>query len=322
MVRRIVSFLPSATEMAFALGLGDQVFGVSHECDYPPEARTKPAVVRNALPIERMSQAEIDVAVTWRLRNGLSLYQIDDAVVLDAAPDLVITQNLCEVCAPAGNDIADLVRLLPKAPEVLWMTPKSLEQIFDNVRDLGQATACEHQADRLISHGRARLERVRVLADTADSRPRVFCMEWMDPVYCCGHWVPEMVALAGGEDALGRLGTDSVRIPWDDVLAWAPEVLVVMPCGFGIAKAFDEAQRLLDYPGWSQIPAVVSGRVYVADANAYFARPGPRVVDGTELLAHLIHPELFAWTGETDAFRRLATPEGGQALRRVGRCSP
>jgi iron complex transport system substrate-binding protein len=127
--------------------------------------------------------------------------------------------------------------------------------------------------------------------------------------------------MAGGQDALGRLGTDSVLIPWDKVLAWAPEVLVVMPCGFGIAKAFDEAQRLFDYPGWSQIPAVLSGQVYVADANANFARPGPRVVDGTELLAHLIHPELFAWTGEPDGFRELVTPEGGQALRRVGRCS-
>jgi iron complex transport system substrate-binding protein len=318
MTRRIVSFLPSATEMAFALGLGDQVYGVSHECDYPPEARTKPAVVRNALPIEQMSQAQIDVAVTERLRSGFSLYVIDDAVVLDAAPDLVITQNLCEVCAPAGNEIADLLRLLPNAPEVLWMSPKSLEQIFDNVRDLGQATAREHEAARLISQGRARLERVRVLADTAASRPRVFCMEWMDPVYCCGHWVPEMVALAGGEDALGRLGADSVRIPWDSVLAWAPEVLVVMPCGFGIAKAFEEAQRLLDYPGWSQIPAVLSGQVYVADANAYFARPGPRVVDGTELLAHLIHPELFAWTGEPDASRRLEMPEASRALLRAG----
>lgn len=318
MARRIVSFLPSATEIAFALGLGDQVFGVSHECDYPPEARTKPAVVRNALPIERMSQAQIDVAVTERLRSGSSLYVIDDEVVLNAAPDLVITQNLCEVCAPAGNEIADLLRLLPNAPEVLWMTPKSLDQIFENVRDLGEATGRAQQAELLISEGGARLERVRALADKAVRRPRVFCMEWMDPIYCCGHWVPEMVALAGGEDALGRLGTDSVRIPWDNVLAWAPEVLVIMPCGFGIAKAFEEAQRLLAYPGWSQIPAVMTGQVYVADANAYFARPGPRVVDGTELLAHLIHPELFAWAGEPDAFRRLETPGAWRALLRAG----
>ncbi|HTT79256.1 MAG TPA: cobalamin-binding protein [Stellaceae bacterium] len=318
MARRIVSFLPSATEMAFALGLGDQVYGVSHECDYPPEARNKPAVVRSALPVEQMSQSEIDVAVTQRLRSGLSLYEIDSAVVQAAVPDLVITQNLCEACAPAGNEVADLLRLLPVAPDVLWMTPKSLEQIFDNIRDLGQATRREYEAELLISRGRERLERVRRVAETARHRPRVFCMEWMDPVYCCGHWVPEMVAIAGGADTLGRLGTDSVRIPWDSVLAWAPEVLVVMPCGFGMAKAFKEAQRLLDYPGWSQIPAVLSGQVYVVDANAYFARPGPRVIDGTELLAHLIHSELFAWTGEPDAFRRLETPRAAQALLRAG----
>lgn len=317
MTRRIVSFLPSATEMAFALGLGDQVYGVSHECDYPPEARSKPAVVRNALPIEQMSQAEIDVAVTERLRSGRSLYEIDSAVVQAAAPDLVITQNLCEVCAPAGNEIADLLRPLPNAPEVLWMTPKSLEQIFDNVRTLGDATGCDQQAELLISRGRARFEQVRAVAETAESRPRVFCMEWMDPVYCCGHWVPEMVALAGGDDALSRLGSDSVRISWESVLAWAPEVLVVMPCGFGIAKGFEEAQRLLDYPGWSDIPAVLNGRVYVVDANAYFARPGPRVVDGTELLAHLIHPELFSWGGELDAFRRLESPATAQPVLRA-----
>jgi iron complex transport system substrate-binding protein len=318
MARRIISFLPSATEMAFALDLGDQILGVSHECDYPPEARAKPAVVRNALPVEQMSQAEIDVAVTERLRSGLSLYLIDEEVVRKAAPDLVITQNLCEVCAPSGNEMADLVRLLPTQPEILWLTPKSLDQIFENIRDLGGATEREAQAAQLIADGRERLARLGARADTAAERPRVFCMEWMDPVYCSGHWVPEMVALAGGVDELGRLGTDSVRIAWDTVLAWAPEVLVVMPCGFGLAKAFDEAQMLLDYPGWDDIPAVRDGRVYVVNANAYFARPGPRVVDGTELLAHLIHPQLFTWDGDPDAFRRLEVPAMGRPAVRAG----
>jgi iron complex transport system substrate-binding protein len=315
MVRRIVSFLPSATEMAFALGLGDQVFGVSHECDYPLEARAKPVAVRNALPVERMSQAEIDVAVTERLRGGQSLYVIDEAAVRAAAPDLVLTQNLCEVCAPAGNEIAELFRLLDSQPQILWLTPKSIEQVFENIRDLGRATDRQVEAAALIASGRERLARVRRLASSAAGRPRVFCMEWMDPVYCSGHWVPEMVELAGGVDALGRLGTDSVRIAWDDVRSWAPEVLVVMPCGFHLAKAADEAQRLLDYPGWRDIPAVREGRVYVVDANAYFARPGPRVVDGAELMAHLVHPELFGWDGADDAYRRLETPVKRPILR-------
>jgi len=291
--------------MAFALGLGDQVFGVSHECDYPPEALSKPVVVRNALPVERMSQAEIDVAVAERLRGGQSLYVIDAAAVREAAPDLVLTQNLCEVCAPAGNEVAELFRLLASQPDILWMTPKSIEQIFGNIRDLGEAADRKAEAAALIAGGRARLQRVRALAGAAADRPRVFCMEWMDPVYCSGHWVPEMVDLAGGVDELGRLGTDSVRIAWDEVRAWAPEVLVVMPCGFHLAKAVDEARMLAAYPGWRDIPAVRNGRVYVVDASAYFARPGPRVVDGAELLAHLIHPELFGWFGAKDAYRRL-----------------
>lgn len=303
--RRIVSFLPSATEMAFALGLGDQICGVSHECDYPPEARTKPVLVRNALPIEQMSQREIDVAVTERLRQGLSLYTIDEARLRDIAPDLIVTQNLCEVCAPAGNEISEALKLLPTKPDILWLTPRSIEQIFDNLIELAEATGREVQAETLIAKARCRLQRVKTISATAKHRPRVFCMEWMDPVYCSGHWVPEMVDLAGGVDALGRLGTDSVRISWQDVLDWAPEVLVVMPCGFNLDQAAGLARQLPELPGWRSLPAVRDRRVYVVDANAYFARPGPRVVDGTELLAHLIHPELFDWCDRPPAFRGL-----------------
>lgn len=304
--------------MVFALGLDEDLVGVTHECDHPIAARSRPTVVRNALPIESMSQREIDVAVTERLRNGLSIYELDSALIEHLAPDLIITQSLCDVCAPSGNDLAHLLGQLSKKPEILWMTPHSLVEIEGNIRDLGSATGRDAVAASLIETGRQQIAHVAETVKVAPNRPRVFCMEWLDPVYCSGHWVPEMVELAGGVDALGRKGTDSVRIHWQDVLDWAPEVLVVMPCGFGIAKAFEEAQRLLDYQDWSQIPAVLNGQVYVADANAYFARPGPRVVDGTKLLAHLIHPELFAWTGEPDAFRRLETPGAVQALLRTG----
>ena len=160
-------------------------------------------------------------------------------------------------------------------------------------------------AETLIAEGRARLEKIDAITRTALSRPRVFCMEWMDPVYCCGHWVPEMVRIAGGIDKLGREGTDSVRIQWTDVLQWKPEVLIVMPCGFGLEKAFEQARQLSTYPGWADLPAVRNGRVYAVDANSYFARPGPRIVEGTELLAHLLHPDLFEWKGPAGAFRRL-----------------
>jgi iron complex transport system substrate-binding protein len=301
---RIVSFLPSATEMAYALGLGDRLKGVTHECDYPPEAGTKPVVVRGVLPVESMSQPEIDAAVTERLRNGLSLYQVDEGLVRKIAPDLILTQDLCQVCAPSGNEVSQLLKLLPSKPQILWLTPKSLDQIFGNLRELGKATGRLREAEVLIEAGNARLAKIAA-ASRGLSRPRVFCMEWMDPVYCCGHWVPEMVRIAGGIDQLGREGADSVRIAWAEVRAWAPEVLVVMPCGFHLEKSVEQARRLFDYPGWADIPAVRQGRVYAVDASSYFARPGPRVVEGTELMAHLLHPDLFAWNGPPDAFRKL-----------------
>jgi len=302
---RIVSFLPSATEMICALGLGDRLLGVTHECDYPPEIMDKPIVVRNVLPIESMSQSEIDRAVTQRLRDGLSLYRVDEALMQEIAPDLILTQDLCQVCAPSGNEVSQLLKTLPSKPQILWLTPKSLEQIFDNLRDLGEATGRAHMAETLIAEGRARLEKIDAVTRTALSRPRVFCLEWMDPVYCCGHWVPEMVRIAGGIDKLGREGADSVRIQWTDVLQWKPEVLIVMPCGFGLEKAAEQARQLSAYPGWADLPAVRNSRVYAVDANSYFARPGPRVVEGTELLAHLLHPDLFEWKGPAGAFRNL-----------------
>src|SRR5712691_10819267 len=302
---RIVSFLPSATEMAFALGLGDQVVGLTHECDYPPEVEGKPVVVRNVLPIEKMSQPEIDAAVTQRMRDGLSLYQVDEKLLQELAPDMILTQDLCQVCAPSGNEVTQALELLPKKPQILWLTPKSLEEIFDNLRELGEATGRVKEAEELIAAGCGRLEKIANFTRNLSQRPRVFCMEWLDPVYCSGHWMPEMVEIAGGVDALARKGTDSVRIPWDDVLKWGPEVLIITPCGFNLAKAIEQTPQLFSYPGWSELPAVRNGRVYAVDANSYFARPGPRVVEGTELLAHLIHPELFQWEGPPEAFRRV-----------------
>ena len=303
--QRIVSFLPSATEMTCALGLSDRLMGITHECDYPSEVRGKPIVVRNLLPIERMSQQEIDSAVRERLRNGLSLYEVDESLMQTIAPDLILTQDLCQVCAPSGNEVSQLVKSLPSHPKILWLTPQSLEQIFDNLRELGQATDRLREAEAVIEAGRARLERIAAVTRAISCRPRVFCMEWIDPVYCSGHWVPEMVRIAGGTDELGRDGAYSVRIPWEDVLNWAPEVLIVMPCGFDLQKSAEQAQQLSAYPGWSDLPAVRAGLVYAVNANAYFARPGPRVLEGTELLAHIFHPDLFDWNGPSDAFCRL-----------------
>ncbi len=303
--QQIVSFLPSATEIACALGLTDQLVGITHECDYPVEIEGKPVVVRSALPIETMNQREIDVAVAERMRAGHSLYQVDEKLLQELAPDLILTQDLCQVCAPSGTEVSQALNLLLKKPRILWLTPNSLEQIFANVRELGEATGRAKEADELIANGRARLEKIAAVTSRLSHRPRVFCMEWLDPVYCSGHWVPEMVRLAGGEDTLAREGADSVRIPWDAVREWAPEVLIITPCGFNLEKTIEQAFQLFTYDGWANLPAVREGRVYAVDANSYFARPGPRVVDGTELLAHLIHPNLFEWKGSTSAYKLL-----------------
>jgi iron complex transport system substrate-binding protein len=306
-VPRIVSFLPSATEIACALGLSESLLGITHECDYPPEVRSKPVVVRAVLPLERMSQSEIDRAVAERMRAGLSLYQIDEPLLRELAPDLILTQDLCQVCAPSGNEVSQLLKSLPKTPQILWMTPHSLSEIFDNIRDLGAATGRTNEADKLISDCNARLAALSNRMSAATTRPRVCCIEWLDPVYASGHWVPELVKIAGGSDELGSERGESVRVSWDDVAAYAPEVLVIMPCGFNLRQTMKQIWSVFAPYGsgsgkshFFNLPAVKNNRVYAVDANSYFARPGPRVVEGAELLARLIHPELCA--GNDDQF--------------------
>ena len=303
--QRIVSFLPSATEMACALGLNDQLVGITHECDYPPSVKEKPIVVSSAISMATMTQAEIDKTVSERMRNGQSLYQVDEKLLQELAPDLILTQDLCQVCAPSGNEVTQALSALPSKPEILWLTPKSLEQISDNLREIGKATGTLKKAEALIASSRGTLDQIAEKARAASSRPRVFCMEWLDPVYCSGHWVPEMVTIAGGIDHLGREGSDSVRVSWEDVLAWKPEVLIVMPCGFHLHQVIELSSRLCAMSGWRDLPAVQQGRVYAVDASSYFARPGPRVVEGTELLAHIIHPDIFPWAGPANAYQRL-----------------
>lgn len=306
---RLISFLPAATEMVFALGLGDRLVGVSHECDFPAAAKTKPVVVKPALTLEKMSLHEIDAAVAERIGRGQSLYEVDERLLEELAPTHILTQSLCQVCAPSGNEIARALATLPVKPEILWFTPRSIAEIFANLRELGAATGRLAQAEELSAAAGARLQDVAKLIKKEPRRPRVFCLEWTDPYYCCGHWVPEMVELAGGEDALGRKGTDSVRISWTDIAAMSPEILVVSPCGYGLEKAAEQAKQLLQQTGWSDLPAALNDRVFAVNANAYFARPGPRIVDGVELLAHLIHPELFDWRGDRNAFRQIHLPD-------------
>jgi iron complex transport system substrate-binding protein len=292
--------------MICVLGLYENLKGITHECDYPPEVKSKPAVVRPVLPIETMTLPEIDVAVAEAIGSGQSLYRVDQELLIEIGPDLIVTQNLCEVCAPAGNQVSDALRALPSAPNILWLTPKSLEDIFENLIELGNATDRHETAADFVSSCRKRLERLRTTLSSVKERPRVFCMEWIDPVYCCGHWVPEMVDIAAGTDVLGRKGTDSVRIGWQEVVEARPEVLIVMPCGSKLTAAAEQARMLTQYESFRELPAVQANRVYAVDANSYFARPGPRIVDGTELLAHLVHPDLVEWYGPADAYEQIS----------------
>lgn len=282
---RIVSFLPAGTEIAHALGAGDLLVGRSHECDYPPEVKALPVVSKPALNLEGLAQDAIDSAVAERLRAGQSLYEVDELLLRDLAPDVVLTQDLCQVCAPSGNELTRALKELPSQPEVLWLTPQNLTGIEENIIAVGKAVGRRDVAQQLIDQNRRRMTAV---SDAVSGLPRrrVVFLEWTEPVFCAGHWVPEMTAIAGGHDPLGKPGADSERMTWDQVREAKPEIIIVAPCGYGLESAVELAR---------QIPPVDGAAVFAVDANAYFARPGPRVAEGIELLGHLFHPARCSW---------------------------
>lgn len=301
---RIISLLPSTTEIAFALGLGEEVVAITHECDYPPEARRRPVITSSALEHGDASSEEIDAAVRGQLRNDLSLYNLDTALLAELRPDLILTQALCEVCAVSFGLVERAVAEVGGEPRVLSLEPTSLEGIFGTILAVGNATGRRERALDLVASLRARVERVRATAAASAQRPRVACLEWFDPPFGPGHWLPELVELAGGRPGLGQAGEPSRRIKWGEVIAFAPEVIVLTPCGFGLERAVSEAAAILPHrPGWAALPAVRAGRVYAVDGNSYFSRPGPRIVESLELLAELIHPEQCAGWGPAGAAR-------------------
>jgi iron complex transport system substrate-binding protein len=300
---RIVSFLPSATEMACALGLEDSIVAISRECDFPPTIRAKPVVVHSAIPVKTMSLGEIDVAVSERLKSGGSLYEVDLDLLRALRPTHILTQDLCQVCAPAGNEIARALNALPLAPDILWMSPHSIADIHNDLRSLARIAGRTGLAEELISRDVARLAAVRECVKGAPTRG-VFCAEWIDPIYCCGHWVPEQLEIAAGFDALGRKWKDSVRVRVEDLVSANPEIIIVMPCGFGLEGATQRAREFATK--YSNLDAVKYGRVYAVDAS-YFSRPSLRVIDGVELLAHILHPNRSVWAGPKCAYARIKT---------------
>ncbi|MCI0349364.1 MAG: cobalamin-binding protein [Acidobacteriales bacterium] len=285
---RICSFLPSSTEIVYALGLGDSLAGVTFECDYPPEARQKPVVVQTKLP-HGLSPEEIDRQVNEFAARGESLYQLDLEKLQAIEPELIITQDLCHVCAASPHDLGAVLPSLARPPHVLSLRPQCLEDVWQDIVRVGEATGRELEAVRLVAEIKGRVTRVRTLASRSRSGLRVLCLEWISPPFIAGHWVPEMVAFAGGEDVLGKAGVPSHRTSWEQVVASRPDIVLFMPCGYSAAQTAQEVNAFRFPTGWAELPAVRNGRVYAVDATSYFSRPGPRLAEGLEILLNVLH---------------------------------
>lgn len=286
---RTVSMLPAATEIVGALGLMEQLVAVSHECDFPPEADAKPRATRCEIHGRGLPSAEIDRWVSERLKAGESLYTIDEPLLRELAPDLILTQRLCDVCAPTYGSVAALAATLPSRPRVLNLEPRSLADVLSNVREVASAMGHPDRAATVVP-GLER--RVAAVAERVTGLPlrTVFVVEWCDPIFNAGHWTPELVRLAGGTPVLAAEGKDSARVAWEDLRAADPEVVVLACCGHTVERTRRDLPVLESLPGWGALRAVRDRRVYLADGSAYFSRPGPRVVDTLEILAGVIHP--------------------------------
>jgi iron complex transport system substrate-binding protein len=315
---RIVSLLPSATEILYALGIGDQVVGVTHECDFPPEAAGKPALIKPRVD-PTAAPAEIDRQVSELVARGESIYAVDADLLASLAPDLIVTQDLCHVCAASPDDLATALSRFSRPPRVLTLTPHSLDDVWQDIIRAGEATNTSQRAEALAAELKASVQAVASITAPTDVqafsaaraaasstaktpagafaapqsavRPRVACLEWLDPLYVGGHWVPEMVAIAGGEDVLGRAGHPSFKVSADDVAQSNADVIVVMLCGYNAKRNAQEFNAVKIPPGWQNLPAIRDRRIFAVDANSHFSRPGPRLADGVELLAHLFNPQ-------------------------------
>lgn len=305
---RICSLLPSATEIVYALGLGDALVAVTHECDHPAEAATRPRITRSAIDPATLTSAQIDALVTEHLHDHRGIYQIDRGLLERLNPDLILTQELCDVCAVSYDEVQQAARALYGERQILSLEPTTLDGVLETVLVVGRATGTEARAEAVVEDLRGRITRVRARTAAVTRRPRVACVEWLDPPFAGGHWVPEMVAAAGGEDVLGTAGERSRRLTWDELLAAEPQVVILMPCGFGVERALDEYRRAAVAPGWVETPAVRAGQVWAVDASAHFSRPGPRLVDGLETLAAVLHPELFPEGVGAATARRAVRP--------------
>ncbi|MCI0784444.1 MAG: cobalamin-binding protein [Chloroflexi bacterium] len=306
---KIWSLLPSATEILFALGLADDVTGVTHECDYPPTAASKPQVTVSYID-SSLSSREIDEQVASRLKEGHQLYGIDRERLLADPPDVIVTQDLCPVCAVSPSDFAGYLEEAGCKTRLVTLNPNTLNDVIESVGVVGEALGRRTEAAVLMSSLRSRLDAVREAVEGAPPKP-VLTLEWLDPLMPGGHWIPEMIRIAGGESGVIAAGEPSRKVPWEELRREEPDVIILMPCGFSPERADREASVLWQLDGWSELAAVRAAAVYCVDGNQRYSRPGPRLVDGAEELARILHPELRTEPAAEGAVRKLTSAQNG-----------
>lgn len=300
---KIVSLLPSATEIVCALGLKDNLVGVTHECDFPSDISDRPALTASRISHETMSSLEIDHAVRRQLDGHGSIYDLDTATLEALKPDLILTQELCDVCTVSYKTVLKAAKMYVADAQVVSLEPNTIDDVLENIKTVGELAGVSERADSLVSSFQQRLDEIRKRSAQASNRPRSFMLEWLEPPFAPGHWVPEQVEIAGGTVLLGEPGKPSLTTTFEAIRESNPEVIVLIPCGYYTHDILRQLDSTFFPSDWREIYAVKSGNVWALDATSYFSRPGPRVVEGVEILAKILHPEIFGSPNETEAIR-------------------
>ncbi len=290
--QRIVTFLPSATELIYNLGADDKLFGVTHECNYPIDAKTKPRVISSVFDPALMSSKQIDDKICQLMTDGKEIYNLNKENLLNAKPDLIISQNICEVCSAHTEHVNMAVNMLEKKPEVYTMDPHNVDEILMSIKDISKMIGKEKEGNELINSLLKRLEFVK--SKMCEERPKIVAIEWVDPFFTSGHWIPEMIAIAGGENLISIEKMPSRKMKLEEIKSANPDIIVIMPCGFDVKRTIFEYNNVLaENPDWNELKAVEENNVYAVDANSYFSKPSLRTITGIEILAQIIHPDIF-----------------------------
>jgi len=306
MPNRIVSFLPSATEILYELGVGDQIVGVTHECNYPEQAKTKPRVIHSSFDPDTMTSQEIDNKVVDLMHSGKDIYILDEDILKKANPNLIISQGICEVCSPYTKEVNRAVTILDNKPEVLILDPRNLDDILTNILEIAKKVGKEKEAQGFIGSLKKRI--ISIQTRPKKSKPKILCVEWLDPLFTAGHWVPQLVEMAGGINGISSTGDQSRRMEIDETIKFDPDIIILMPCGFDVKRTILEYEKLTNNPQWKSLAAVQNSQVYAVNANEYFSKPGPRTVTGLEILAKIIHPETYTDLKiPNDSFQKINT---------------